>query len=43
MIAIFVVLGIITVAIGVATGLLIRRDGAGPRPYCSGYDTRNPQ
>ena len=43
MIAIFVILGIVAVAIGVATGLLIRRDGAGPRPYCSGYDTRNPQ
>ena len=43
MIAIFVTLGIITAAIGVATGLLVRRDGAGPRPYCSGYDTRRPQ
>ena len=43
MVTIFVILGIITVAIGVATGLLIRHDGAGPRPYCSGYDTRHPQ
>jgi hypothetical protein len=43
MIAIFVILGTITVAIGVVTGLLIRRDGAGPRAYCSGYDTRRPQ
>jgi hypothetical protein len=43
MIVIFIVLGIIAVAIGVATGLLVRRDNAGPHAYCSGYDTRHPQ
>jgi hypothetical protein len=43
MIVTFIILGIVAVAIGIATGLLVRRDGAGPRPYCSGYDTRRPQ
>jgi hypothetical protein len=43
MIVIFIIFGIVTVASGVATVVLVKRDGASPRPYCSGYDSRNPQ
>ena len=43
MIVIFIILGVAAVAGGVAAVVLATRDGAHSRPYCSGYDTRNPQ
>jgi hypothetical protein len=43
MIVIFIILGILAVASGVGTILLVTRDSARSRPYCSGYDSRNPQ
>jgi hypothetical protein len=43
MIVFFIFLGMVAVASVVATGLLVARDGAGRRPYCSEYDSRHPQ
>ena len=40
---IFIILGMVAVASGVATVLIMRRDSPGSRPYCSGYDSRHPQ
>jgi hypothetical protein len=42
MIAIFIVLGILVVVSGVATIVLAAHDGANPRPFYSGYDSRHP-
>jgi hypothetical protein len=43
MIAIFIILGIVTVAGGITTAVLVGHDSVGSRPYCSGYDSRHPQ
>jgi hypothetical protein len=43
MIVIFIILGIIVVASGIATLVLVGHDSVGSRPYCSGYDSRHPQ
>jgi hypothetical protein len=43
MIAIFIFLGIVAVASGIATAVVVSHDTVGSRPYRSGYDSRHPQ
>ena len=43
MIVIFIFFGIVVVASGIATVVLVNHDSVGSRPYYSGYDSRHPR